>query len=463
MEEVGSDTTPPVITLADPPGPVTIIPVGGSYGDAGATCIDDPASSTNLTSTNNVDTSMAGSYVLIYSCTDAAGNVAVPVPRIVIVGDAATPDTTTPIITLTDGHVVTVDAVADYTYEGATCTRGVVTLPVSTLGGLASTDTAGVYTVTYSCTDTTDDETVQVTQIVIVKDAARPILPGPSQGRSGAPSILIVDSDVIIGGKNYLLAGGANTLESPHDIVAGQDMDIVLTAYATTDIAHFTIYLNLHGDDVKHSDSDTYVKYDQGAVNIRDPHGFISDASIAIEQDGKQPIKKTVTALIGFDGKMGLTNMVMHMWNENRKSTSIQIFNALDIKSEKTGTLPEPDPEPELEPIPGPDPEPKVTVAEPVLPAPDPEPGIIDGTCGTQPLTESPDDAKDVLFIIRAWSGFENELATDDDLLQVLNLDCYDDAHIPTWVMTELAVLVSKGSVTIDEFVTALAYVLENV
>ena len=300
-------------------------------------------------------------------------------------------------------------------------------------------------------------------RIVIVGDAARPVLPGPLQGRSGAPNILIVDSDVIIGGKNYLLAGGANTLESPHDIMAGQAVDIVLTAYATTDITHFTIYLNLHGDDVEYSDSDTYVRYDQGAVSIRDPHGFISDASIAIERDGKQPIKKTITALIGFDSKMGLTNMVMYMWNENRKSTLIQIFNALDIKSGKTGTLPEPDPEPELEPIPGPDPEPKVTVTEPVLPDPDPEPEIIDGTCGTQPLTESP-DAKDVLFIIRAWSGFENESATDDDLLQVLNLDCYDDddAHIPAWVMTELGVLVANGDLTVGEFRTALEYILEH-
>ena len=48
-------------------------------------------------------------------------------------------------------------------------------------------------------------------------------------------------------------------------------------------------------------------------------------------------------------------------------------------------------------------------------------------------------------------------------LLQALNLGCYEDTHIPKWVMTDLAVLVSKGGITIDEFVTALAYVLENV
>ena len=33
---------------------------------------------------------------------------------------------------------------------------------------------------------------------------------------------------------------------------------------------------------------------------------------------------------------------------------------------------------------------------------------------------------------------------------------------IPGWVMTELGVLVAKGDVTVDEFKTALTYVLDN-
>ena len=59
------------------------------------------------------------------------------------------------------------------------------------------------------------------------------------------------------------------------------------------------------------------------------------------------------------------------------------------------------------------------------------------------------------------WSGFESEFITDEQLLDSLGLD-YPDADIPDWVMTELGVLAAKGDVTVDEFMLALQYVLEN-
>ena len=38
----------------------------------------------------------------------------------------------------------------------------------------------------------------------------------------------------------------------------------------------------------------------------------------------------------------------------------------------------------------------------------------------------------------------------------------YSGIDIPGWVMAELGVLVAKGNVTVDEFKTALTYVLDN-
>ena len=76
-----------------------------------------------------------------------------------------------------------------------------------------------------------------------------------------------------------------------------------------------------------------------------------------------------------------------------------------------------------------------------------------------------PDDYDDaqILQIIRMWSGLEPEMITDEQLLASLGLDNdYPDANIPDWVMTELGVLAAKGDVTVDEFVLALQYVLEN-
>ena len=142
-----------------------------------------------------------------------------------------------------------------------------------------------------------------------------------------------------------------------------------------------------------------------------------------------------------------------HIWNDDRRSELIKVFDALDITS---GTEMLPDPEPQILPDPEPqilpDPEPQIL--------PDPEPQSYNGTESTTPSDTELSDA-DTLSIIRIWAGFEQGTVTDDELLQALNLD-YHDNHIPNWVMTELAVLVSKGSITADEFVLALQYVLEN-
>ena len=73
-------------------------------------------------------------------------------------------------------------------------------------------------------------------------------------------------------------------------------------------------------------------------------------------------------------------------------------------------------------------------------------------------------DETQVLQLIRMWSGFEPEMITDEQLLSSLGLDGdYPDADIPDWMMTDLGVLVSKGDVTVGEFLLALQYVLTHV
>ena len=71
-------------------------------------------------------------------------------------------------------------------------------------------------------------------------------------------------------------------------------------------------------------------------------------------------------------------------------------------------------------------------------------------------------DEAQVLTLVRMWSGFESEMITDTQLLELLGLEGYQDADLPDWMMTQLGVLVSKGDVTVEEFVVALQYVLEN-
>ena len=85
---------------------------------------------------------------------------------------------------------------------------------------------------------------------------------------------------------------------------------------------------------------------------------------------------------------------------------------------------------------------------------------LIPGTADPDPAADS-ETAGHHTLAIRMWSGFEPESITDDQLLDSLGLD-YRGVNIPDWVMTELGPLVVKKWITLDEFMTALQYVLEH-
>ncbi|MGH1486824.1 MAG: immunoglobulin-like domain-containing protein, partial [Cellvibrionaceae bacterium] len=109
------DTTPPVITLN---GAASItLTEGDSYTDAGATAIDARDGAVAVSSSGSVNTNAAGTYIITYTATDAAGNTATAT-RTVIVN--LPPDTTPPTITVTGASSVTIAEGDSYTDAGAT-------------------------------------------------------------------------------------------------------------------------------------------------------------------------------------------------------------------------------------------------------------------------------------------------------------------------------------------------------
>ena len=266
------------------------------------------------------------------------------------------------------------------------------------------------------------------------------------------------DFPLVINGYGYLLDDTTNTLV-PQTVTAGDgSMDITFTAYTQQDLAHFTLYLNLLDGNTDYSDSDTYITYEgDGTTSVTDPHGYIAGATITVTQEDDQiPEKRTVRITVEFgEEPMGPTNMVAYMWNTDRKATFIKIIDALKVVAAPLEPVMQAaDPEP-LEP-------------DSVLPA-DPEPIPADDQMPANPEPVPSDvlwpaddyDEAQVLQLIRMWSGFESEMITDEQMLASLGLD-YPDADMPDWMMTQLGVLVAKGDVTIDEFMLALQYVLEN-
>ena len=85
---VTEDSIAPVITLL---GDAAVsIEVGDTYIDAGATAKDnyDGDITSNIVTVSNVDTAIVGSYTVTYDVSDASGNAAATVTRIVSVEDA---------------------------------------------------------------------------------------------------------------------------------------------------------------------------------------------------------------------------------------------------------------------------------------------------------------------------------------------------------------------------------------
>ena len=248
-----------------------------------------------------------------------------------------------------------------------------------------------------------------------------PLQPVPADG---TPYPLVIDEN------GYALHSSTSTV-IPTQVTAGQPVTIKVLVYDPTPIAYFAVYLNLQGNDISHLQSDAQVIWNYGQVYMIDRSGLMRDITITISEDPDDPTKKTFTVTVTLSEGMGKTNMAIRMWNAAGQLAEVKIFDALDVRA----------PEPEPVTV---DPEPTEMVN-----AVDPEPTADDDSAGSN------------ILAIRMWSGFEPESITDAQLLASLDLD-YPGMDIPSWVMTELGPLVTKGGVTAGEFKTALEYVLEH-
>ncbi|EUJ47035.1 immunoglobulin-like domain-containing protein [Listeria fleischmannii] len=145
-----SDTTKPIINASD-----KTLTVGDSYNPlTGVTASDDTdgdiTSKIKVTS-NNVDTSKAGTYQVSYSVTDAAGNVGT---KTITVTVKAAPDTTKPVINASDKTLTVGDSYNPLTGVTASDdTDGDITSKIKVTSNNVDTSKAGTYQVSYSVTD----------------------------------------------------------------------------------------------------------------------------------------------------------------------------------------------------------------------------------------------------------------------------------------------------------------------
>lgn len=154
--------TPVISILGDNPA---TSPVNSEYVDTGATAVDDVDGVISVTSTSTVDTTILGSYFVIYTAVDVSGNTATTTRVVNIV------DTSAPEITINGTNPTTIEINSTYSDLGATASDAIGgARPVVTTSNV-DTSRIGTYLVTYVASDlsqntSTSTRTVNVADII---------------------------------------------------------------------------------------------------------------------------------------------------------------------------------------------------------------------------------------------------------------------------------------------------------
>ena len=156
-----ADITPPVINLNGLA--VVTVEIGSEYVDAGASASDEVDGFLQPLAQSNVNTQVLGQYQVIFSVSDAAGNEATNVSRIVNVVDV-----TPPLITLIGLESVTIEVGTQYADAGASAVDNVDGILEPNALSTVNINTPGTYTVTFSINDSSGNSAQSVTRTVIV-------------------------------------------------------------------------------------------------------------------------------------------------------------------------------------------------------------------------------------------------------------------------------------------------------
>ena len=226
------DQTAPVITL-NGPNPLTLA-AGSTYFEAGATAqdnVDGDISGAIVIDNSDLNTNVPGSYEIIYSVSDAAGNPAQEIRTVIV------EDQTAPVITLISQNPLTVPASSPYNDPGAIAIDNVdgnITANIVVDDSDVDTDVPGTYVVTYNVSDAAGNAATEVTRTVTVEDVTPPVITlnganplnlavGDTYNEPGATATDNVDGDLT--GAIVIDASAVNTTVSGSYQVTYEVMD----------------------------------------------------------------------------------------------------------------------------------------------------------------------------------------------------------------------------------------------
>ena len=224
-----SDTTPPTLTLL---GSANLQhDLQAPYSEAGATASDntDGDITTNIVIGGDVvDINTTGTYTVTFNVSDAAGNPAAPITRIVEVADR-----NIPVITLLGNSPMNHEVGTIFVDPGATATDNIdgdITSNI-TVSGSVNANIQGSYTLTYRVSDSSGSNATPVTRVINVQD-------------TGVPAISLLGSTPILHElqTTYTDAGATATDAADGDLTA----NIVTTGSVNANVAAtYTINYNV--------------------------------------------------------------------------------------------------------------------------------------------------------------------------------------------------------------------------
>lgn len=143
------DSVSPVVTITNNTAEYNVVECTATYSDQGATATDaiDGTLTSDIDTTNTVNSAAPGSYSVVYGVQDLSTNAAEETRTVTV------QDTIGPVVTLNGESAITLDVGDTYAEDGATATDTCdADVSVSTDGDV-DTLVAGEYVVTYSSTD----------------------------------------------------------------------------------------------------------------------------------------------------------------------------------------------------------------------------------------------------------------------------------------------------------------------
>jgi len=168
-----NDLEAPALTLNN--DDTLFLEIGTTYTEYGATAIDKTEGniSSEIVTTSDLDMSFTGIYYVRYSVSDAGGNAAIPVTRVVYV----VKDKVNPVLTLNGSDTVIIEVFGSYTEDGATAMDnkdGNLSNAI-VIEGKVNTNVLGHYILKYIIRDESGNQTTK-NRVVIVRDTQIPVI-----------------------------------------------------------------------------------------------------------------------------------------------------------------------------------------------------------------------------------------------------------------------------------------------